>query len=88
MIFLGIGIDTALVTLGRVNEREGPCVVCPTQSDSDLIFEPVDPGADGHGLDVPRLPVDAVVVTPGLAQRLIQPTLQLLKYIRRREIGR
>ena len=46
---------------------------------TDLIFEPVYPGADGHGLDVARLPVDAVVVAPGLAQRLIQPTLQLLK---------
>ena len=42
---------------------------------TNLIFEPVYPGADSHGL-----PVDAVVITPGLSQRLIQPTLQLLKH--------
>ena len=42
---------------------------------TDLIFESVYPGADSHGL-----PVDAVVITPGLSKRLIQPTLQLLKH--------
>ena len=44
---------------------------------SNLILQSVKSGPDGHGLDV-TLPVDAVVITARLAQRLIEPPLQLL----------
>ncbi len=44
----------------------------------NLILEPVEPGPDGHGLDVPPL-VHAVVVAAWLSQRLVQPPLQLLQ---------
>jgi hypothetical protein len=43
----------------------------------NLILEPVEPGPDGHGLDVAPL-VHAVVVAAWLSQRLVQPPLQLL----------
>ena len=66
--------------MGKVFVTKGVGVFFGPAADTDLIFEPVYPGPDGHGLDVPRLPVDAVVVTPWFAQRLIQPSLQLLKY--------
>ena len=46
--------------------------------EADLIFEPVYPGADRHGLDV-ALPVHAVVVAARLPQGLVEPPLQLLK---------
>jgi hypothetical protein len=44
-----------------------------------LILQPVEAGPNGHGLDVSLL-VHAVVVAPGLAQRLVQPSLQLLQH--------
>ena len=43
----------------------------------DLVLEPVEPGPDGHGLDVAP-PVHAVVVGARLAQGLVQSPLQLL----------
>jgi hypothetical protein len=46
--------------------------------DLNLIFESIESGPDCHRLDV-TLAIDAVVVTAGLAQCLVQSSLQFLK---------
>ena len=42
-----------------------------------LVFHPVKPRPDGHGLDLSS-PVHTLVVGPGLAQGLVQSSLELL----------
>ena len=44
---------------------------------ADLVLHPVEPGADGHGLDLAS-PVHTLIVGPGLTQGLVQPSLELL----------
>ena len=50
---------------------------CVFSDASNLLFDPVDSGADGHGLQA-SVPVQAGDVAAGLPQRLVQPPLQLL----------
>ena len=47
---------------------------------ADLVLHPVEPGADGHGLDLAS-PVHTLIVGPGLTQGLVQSSLQLLQMI-------
>jgi hypothetical protein len=51
-----------------------------------LLLYPVQPGPDGHRLDVAH-PVDPRQVAAGLPQRLVQPPLQLLQQARVAAVG-